>query len=63
MNVRSQMHGGKNFADRFFWDSHWLEIWKTTYVPLWDRMEGAWLWSLFTFWQMAVYKYYTIFES
>ncbi len=19
---------------------------KTTYVPLWDRMEGAWLWTL-----------------
>ncbi len=21
---------------------HWLEIWKTTYVPLWDRIKGAW---------------------
>jgi hypothetical protein len=21
---------------------------KTTYVPLWDRMEGAWLWTLDT---------------
>jgi hypothetical protein len=47
---RSQMHWGKNWillkeinANRFFWDSHWLEIWKSTYVPLWDRMEGAWL--------------------
>jgi hypothetical protein len=27
-------------ANRFFWDSHWLEIWKkTTYGPLWDRMD------------------------
>jgi hypothetical protein len=25
-------------------DSHWLEIWKATFVPLWDRMEGRWLW-------------------
>ncbi len=49
---RSQMQGGKNWilpkdinANRFFWDSHWLEIWKNTFVPLWDRMEGAWLWT------------------
>jgi hypothetical protein len=34
MNVRFQMQGGKNrflpkemTANRFFWDSHWLEIW------------------------------------
>ncbi len=20
---------------------------KTTYVPIWDRMEGAWLWTLY----------------
>jgi hypothetical protein len=43
------MQEGKNWilpkemnANRFFWDSHWLEIWKsgqTTFVPLWDRME------------------------
>jgi hypothetical protein len=47
------MQGGKNWilpketnANRFFGDSRWLEIWKTTtYVPLWDRMEGAWLWT------------------
>jgi hypothetical protein len=50
MNGRSEMQGGKNWillkemnANRFFWDSLWLEIWSTTYVPLWDRMEGAWL--------------------
>ncbi len=48
---RSQTQGGKNWilpkenANRFFWDSHWLEIWKNNYVPLWDRMEGAWLWT------------------
>ncbi len=35
MNGRSQMQGGKKWklpkeiiANRFFWDSHWLEIWK-----------------------------------
>jgi hypothetical protein len=33
MNGRSQMQGGKNRillmnANRFFRDSHWLEIWK-----------------------------------
>ncbi len=53
MNGRSQMQGGKNWilpkktnANQFFWDSHWLEIWKnkTTYVPQWDWMEGTWLW-------------------
>ncbi len=50
MNRRSQMQGGKNWflpkeinANRFFWDSHWLETCKTTYFPLWDRIEGAWL--------------------
>ncbi len=46
MNGRSQMHGGKNWifpkeicANRFFWDSHWLEIWKYIYVPLCPSME------------------------
>jgi hypothetical protein len=50
MNGRFQMQGGKNWilpkyinANRFFWDSHWLEI---TFVPLWDGMEGAWLRTL-----------------
>ncbi len=101
MNGRFQMQGGKNWilpkkvnANRFFWDSQWLEIWsnhfcpsiglnggsvatdsgdfkcmvvktgfcrnrsiqtgssgtlngwksgQTTFVPLRDRMEGAWL--------------------
>ncbi len=54
MNGRFQMQGGKNWilpkemnANRFFWDSHWLEIWSKhlLYVPLWGRMEGAWLWT------------------
>jgi hypothetical protein len=49
------MQGGKNWispkemnANRFFWNSHWLEIWKTTYVPLWIewRERGYGLWSL-----------------
>ncbi len=40
MNGRSQMQGGKNWilpkkthANRFFWDSHWLEIWKNHLCP------------------------------
>ncbi len=60
MKSRSQMQGGKNWilpkevnANLFFWDSHWMEIWKNTYVTLWDRMEaleGAWLWTLVSYW-------------
>ncbi len=40
MNRRSQMQGGKNWilpeeinANLFFWDSHWLEIWKINLCP------------------------------
>jgi hypothetical protein len=41
MNGRFQMQGGKNLflpkemnANRFFWDSHWLEIWsKNHFCP------------------------------
>jgi hypothetical protein len=40
MNGRFQMQGGKNWffpkemnANRFFWDSHWLEIWSNHYYP------------------------------
>ncbi len=40
MNQRSQMQGGKNWilteeinANLFFWDSHWLEIWKIHLCP------------------------------
>jgi hypothetical protein len=47
------MQGGKNRflpkemnANRFFWDSHGCKSGQTTFVPLWDRMEGAWLWTL-----------------
>jgi hypothetical protein len=52
MNGRFQMQGGKNSilpkyinANRFFWDSLWLEIWSNHFCPLWNRMEGAWLWT------------------
>ncbi len=56
MNGRFQRQGGKNWilpkdinANRFFRDSHWLEIWRKTLMsPLWDRMEGAWLWTPFS---------------
>ncbi len=41
MNGKSQMQGGKNCifpketnANRFFWDSHWLEIWKNPLISL-----------------------------
>ncbi len=40
MNGRFQMHGGKNRnlrkemnVIRFFWDSHWLEIWSNHFCP------------------------------
>ncbi len=40
MNGRIQMQGGKNWilpkwvnASRFFWDSHWLEIWSNYFGP------------------------------
>ncbi len=49
----AQMQGCKNWilpkninANWFFWDSHWLEIWKNHYVPLWGRIEGVWMWTL-----------------
>jgi hypothetical protein len=48
MNGWSQMQGGKNLilpkeinANRFFWESHWLEIWINHLCPsTWDRMHG-----------------------
>jgi hypothetical protein len=40
MNVIFQKQGGKNWflpkennANRFFWDSHWLEIWSNHFCP------------------------------
>jgi hypothetical protein len=40
MNRRCQMQGGKNWifqkeinANRFFWDSHWPEIWLNHLLP------------------------------
>jgi hypothetical protein len=40
INGRFQMQGGKNWifpkemnANRFFWDSHWLEIWSNHFCP------------------------------
>ncbi len=40
MNGRFQMQGGKNWIlpkqvneNRFFWDSHWLEIWSNHFCP------------------------------
>jgi hypothetical protein len=40
MNGRFKMRGGKNWifpkemhANRFFWDSHWLEIWSNHFCP------------------------------
>jgi hypothetical protein len=53
MNGRFQMQGGKNWilpkeinANRFFWDSHWLESWSNHFCPSMGPMEGAWLWTL-----------------
>jgi hypothetical protein len=47
------MQGGKNWilpreinANRFFLRFSLAgNLEKTTYGPLWDRMEGAWLWT------------------
>ncbi len=40
MNGRFQMQGGKNWilpkqinANRFFWNSHWLETWSNHFCP------------------------------
>ncbi len=47
MNGRFQMQGVKTGLQTG--SSETLIGWKsgqTTYVPLWDRMEGAWLWTL-----------------
>ncbi len=48
MNGRSQMQGGKNWilpreinANRFFLDSHWLEIWKNHLCPCMGPYGGS----------------------
>jgi hypothetical protein len=72
MNGRFQMQGGKNWflpkemnANRF--KPATLIGWKsgqTTFIPLWDRMEGAWLWTLrtdpneFDFGNFPYYSYF-----
>ncbi len=48
MNGRFQMQGGKNWILQTGF-SGTLIGWKagqSTFVPLWDRMEGAWLWKV-----------------
>jgi hypothetical protein len=65
-NERSQMQGGKNWIlpkERKMQtgSSETLIGWKsgkTTYVPPWDRMEGAWLWILL----MIRYFYHHVAE-
>ncbi len=50
MNGRSQRQGCQNWilpkeinANRFFWDSRWLEIWKNHFCPTYGtEMGGAW---------------------
>jgi hypothetical protein len=54
MNGKFQMQGGKNRilpkemnANRFFWDSHWLEIWSNHFCPSMGtewRERGYGLW-------------------
>jgi hypothetical protein len=53
---RFQIQGGENWilpqkinANRFFWDSHWLEIY------VWDRIEVAWLWTQIFIYGLATY--------
>jgi hypothetical protein len=43
MNRISQVLGGKNWT---FQKKQMQTTGKPTYVPLWDRMEGARLWTL-----------------
>jgi hypothetical protein len=45
---RSQMHGGKNWmfakeinANRFFWDFHWLKIWKNIFFSSMGPNKGT----------------------
>ncbi len=53
MNGKSQTQGGESwiFAKRDEYKPVPLRLSlagnleKTTYVPLWDRMEGSWLWT------------------
>ncbi len=52
MNGIFQMYGGKTWispkeinANRFFWDSHWLENWSALYGIEW-RERGCGLWLL-----------------
>jgi len=47
MNGRFRMQGGKNWilpkvmnANRFFWDSHWLEIWSNHLYPSMEPNGG-----------------------
>jgi hypothetical protein len=55
MDGRFQMQGGKNLNlpkeinanDSFGTLTGWKSG-QTTYIPLWDRMEGVWLWTLAT---------------
>ncbi len=42
MNGRSQMQGRKNWI--LLKEIYAGNLKKTTYVPLWDQMRGAWLW-------------------
>ncbi len=48
MNGRFQMQGGKNWilpkemdANRFFWDSHWLEIWSNHFCSSMEQNGGS----------------------
>jgi hypothetical protein len=57
MNGRFQMQGGKNWilpkemnANRFFWDSYWLEIWSNHLFPSMGPNGGSvagYVWTLF----------------
>ncbi len=48
MNGRFQMQGGQNWflpkemnENRFFWDSHWLEIWSNHFYPSMGSNGGS----------------------
>jgi hypothetical protein len=68
MNGRFQMQGGKNWilpkyinANRFFWDSHWLEIWSNHFCPSMGLNGGSVATDSVLYFPSAIQK--TFFKS
>jgi hypothetical protein len=61
------MQGGKIWilpikinANRFFWDSYWLEIWSNHFCPSKGPNEGAWLYGL---WYFQHAHFFTVYSK